>query len=56
MVTKCSENDNKIARGVAELFLPFSPKISLLPVLSQLHTIALLTLFYPVLGQTRFPA
>ena len=42
----CSENGNKIARGVAECYFAviatsgIYPKISLLPVLSQIKTIA----------------
>ena len=43
----CSENGNEIARGVAECYFAviattsrIYPKISLLPVLSQINTIA----------------
>ena len=45
--TSCSENGNKIARGTAECYFAviattsgIYPKISLLPVLSQINTIA----------------
>ena len=44
--TSCSENSNEIARGAAECYFAviatsgIYPKISLLPVLSQLNTIA----------------
>ena len=45
--TSCSENGNKIARGIAECYFAviattsgIYPKISLLPVLSQINTIA----------------
>ena len=45
--TSCSENGNEIARGAAECYFAViattsgvNPKISLLPVLSQIDTIA----------------
>ena len=45
--TSCSENGNEIARGAAECYFAviaitsgIYPKISLLPVLSQINTIA----------------
>ena len=45
--TSCSENGNEIARGIAECYFAvitttseIYPKISLLPVLSQINTMA----------------
>ena len=56
--TSCSENGNEIARGVAECYFAviatksgIYPKISLLPVLSQINTIAS---FVKVNFQTRW--
>ena len=53
--TSCSENGNEVARGVAECYFAVIattiPKISLLPVLSQINTIAFFEISY---FQTRF--
>ena len=53
--TSCSENGNEIARGAAECYFAviattsgIFPKISLLPVLSQINTINTITSFVRV--------
>ena len=58
--TSCSENDNEIARGAAECYFAIIatsgiyPKISLLPVLSQINTIAFFVKVKISYFQTRF--
>ena len=59
--TSCSKNGNEIARGIAECYFAvivttsgIYPKISLLPVLTQINTIASFVKFKISDFQTRF--